>query len=225
MKYFESFPRTAFLLDTDIYNKQLVTDIFARSTFLREIANNTAAAYEYLVKDSDTPEVLAHKVYGDAYRSWIILLFNNIINPYYDWPMKNDALDNYIVSKYGQDLDVAKATIHHYEQETTKTSSYNGLVIDTEVTTKNISEYSLNYTTNAVYSTVSLPSTADTSLLVSTETISYATYTLTIKIVNKAVSNYTYELEENEKKRVIRLLDEKYVQRVEDEFRKLMSNG
>jgi hypothetical protein len=225
MKYFESFPRTQFLLDTDIYNRQVVTDILARSTFLREIANNTSIAYEYQVKDSDTPEVLAHKVYGDAYRSWIILLFNQIINPFYDWPLRNDALNNYITSKYGTSLTTAKATIHHYEQEITKTSMYGGLLLSKEVSTKGISAYSLNYVTNQIYATVSLPSTADTSLVVSTQTVNYPTYKLTIQTVNKAISNYTYELGENEKKRVIRLLDEKYVQRVEDEFRKLMSDG
>jgi hypothetical protein len=224
MKYFESFPKTSFLLDSDIYNRQAVTNIFARSTFLREIVNNTAAAYEYIVKDSDTPEVIAHKVYGDSYRSWIVLLFNNIINPYYDWPMRSDALDNYIISKYGQDLDTAKSTIHHYEKVTTKTASYNGLVIDKEVTTQALSEYSLNHTTNAIYATPSLPSTADTSLLLSNEEISYPTYNLSIQIVHKAVSNYAYELEENEKRRTIKLLDERYVQQVETEFRKLMSN-
>jgi len=226
MKYFESFPQTSFTLNSDspFANQQLVTNILARSTFLREIANNTAIAYEYNVKESDTAEIIAHKVYGDAYRGWIILLFNNIINPFYDWPLKNDALDNYISKKYNQNIDVARSTIHHYEKETTKKSVYNGLLIDEEVTTQIISEYQLNYTTGQITPTA-LPTVADTSVAVSSETINYSTYTLSIDIVNKAVSNYTYELNENEKKRKIKILDEKFVQRVEDEFRNLMLNG
>jgi len=226
MKYFESFPQTTFSLNTQssLSNIQLVTNILARSTFLREIANNTSIAYEYNVKESDTAEIIAHKVYGDAYRGWIILLFNNIINPFYDWPLKNDAFDNYITKKYGQNIDTARATIHHYEKETTKKSIYNGLLIDEEVTTQIISEYQLNYTTGQI-TPAALPTVADTSVAVSSETITYPTYTLTIDIVNKAVSNYTYEFNENEKKRKIKILDEKFVQRVEDEFRNLMSNG
>ena len=226
MKYFESFPQTTFSLNTQssLSNIQLVTNILARSTFLREIANNTSIAYEYNVKESDTAEIVAHKVYGDAYRGWIILLFNNIINPFYDWPLKNDAFDNYITKKYGQNIDTARATIHHYEKETTKKSIYNGLLIDEEVTTQIISEYQLNYTTGQI-TPAALPTVADTSVAVSSETITYPTYTLTIDIVNKAVSNYTYEFNENEKKRKIKILDEKFVQRVEDEFRNLMSNG
>ena len=224
MKYFESFPLTRFTLDTNNFSPQLVTNILARSTFLREIANNTSIAYEYSIKESDTPEILAHKVYGDAYRNWIILLFNNIINPFYDWPLKTDALNNYILEKYNQDIDAARTTIHHYEKETTKKSVYNGLLIDEQVDTQIISEYQLNYTTGVITPTA-LPSTADTSIAVSTEIVTYPTYTLTIDIVHKAVSNYTYEFNENEKRRKIKLLDEKYVQRVEDEFRNLMLNG
>jgi ribosomal protein S25 len=226
MKYFESFPLTSFTLDSNSpnANRQLVTNILARSTFLREIANNTSIAYEYNVKESDTAEIIAHKVYGDAYRGWIILLFNNIINPFYDWPLKSDALDNYIFKKYGQDIDTARSTIHHYEKETTKKSVYNGLLIDEEVTTQIISEYQLNYTTNVITPTA-LPTVADTSVAVSSETVTYPTYTLTIDIVHKAVSNYTYEFNQNEQRRKIKILDEKFVQRIEDEFRNLMTNG
>lgn len=226
MKYFESFPQTPFSLNTQssLQNIQLVTNILARSTFLREIANNTSIAYEYNVKESDTAEIIAHKVYGDAYRGWIILMFNNIINPFYDWPLKNDALDNYIAKKYGQDVDTARSTIHHYERQTTKKSIYNGLLIDEEVSTQIISDWQLNYSTNVI-TPAALPTVADTSVAVSSETVVYSTYTLTIDIANKAVSNYTYEFNENEKKRKIKILDEKFVQQVEDEFRNLMSNG
>jgi hypothetical protein len=224
MKYFESFPQTSYTLDTNTLSAQLVTNILARSTFLREIANNTSIAYEYSVKDTDTPEIVAHKIYGDPYRNWIILLFNQIINPFYDWPIKNDALEELIYKKYGQNIDVARSTIHHYEKEVTKKTLYGGIVIDTKVTTSAISEYELNYSTEQLIPRA-LPTVADTSVAVESKVITYPEYTLTMDTVHKAVSNYTYELELNESKRKIKILDEKYVQRVEDEFRNLMTNG
>lgn len=223
MKYFESFPGTLYTFDKNTINQQIVTDILARSTFLREIANNTSIAYEYNVKETDTPEIIAHKVYGDAYRSWIVLLFNQIINPYYDFPLTSVALDSYVENKYGQTLNQALTTIHHYEKEVTKEATYNGLLIDKTVETFIIGEFDVDYSDNSI-TPATLPGTADTSLVVSTETIAYPNYNLKITTVNKAVSNYTYEVNENEKKRKIRLLDEKFVQRVEDEFRSLMSN-
>lgn len=224
MKYFESFPGTLYTFDKNTINQQVVTDILARSTFLREIANNTSIAYEYNVKETDTPEIIAHKVYGDAYRSWIVLLFNQIINPYYDFPLTSVALDSYIENKYSQTINQALTTIHHYEKEVTKEAMYNGLIIDKTTETFIIGEFEVDYSDNSI-TPATLPGTADTSLVVSTETIAYPNYSLKITTVNRAVSNYTYEVNENEKKRQIKLLDEKFVQRVEDEFRSLMSNG
>ena len=224
MKYFESFPGTLYTFDKNTINQQVVTDILARSTFLREIANNTSVAYEYNVKETDPAEIIAHKVYGDAYRSWIVLLFNQIINPYYDFPLTSVALDSYIENKYSQTINQALTTIHHYEKEVTKEAMYNGLLIDKTTETFIIGEFEVDYSDNSI-TPATLPGTADTSLVVSTETIAYPNYSLKITTVNRAVSNYTYEVNENEKKRQIKLLDEKFVQRVEDEFRSLMSNG
>jgi hypothetical protein len=45
----------------------------------------------------------------------------------------------------------------------------------------------------------------------------------TIVTRNKAVSNYQNEINENEKRRKIKLLDPAYVTRVEQEFKQLMS--
>lgn len=224
MKYFESFPGTIYTFDKNSVNQQVVTDILARSTFLREVANNTSIAYEYNVKETDTPEIIAHKVYGDAYRSWIVLLFNQIINPYYDFPLTSAALDAYIQNKYNQTLNEALTTIHHYEKEITKETYVNGLLTDKAVETHIIGEFDIDYADNTIVP-AALPTTADTSLVVSTETIVFSDYTLKLTTVNKAVSNYTYEVNQNEAKRTIKLLDEKFVQRVEDEFRSLMSNG
>lgn len=224
MKYFENFTKVIYTFDKNVENQQLATNIFARSTFLREVANNSTVAYEYQVTDEDTPEVIAHKIYGDPFRSWIILLFNQIINPYYDWPLKNEVLDAYILKKYGQTVDQARSTIHHYEKRVTKTSTFQGVVLDETVETTRIGEYDVNFSTNVI-TPAAVPTTADTSVVVSTETLNYTTYILTIVTSYRAVSNYTYEFEENEKKRTIKLLESAYVQRVEDEFRELMING
>lgn len=224
MKYFENFPSLVYTFDKNTVNIQAVTDILARSTFLKDIVNNVDLSYAYEVKEEDTPEIIAYKAYGDAYRSWIILLFNNIINPYYDWPMKGRVLETYILNKYGQDVDQARSTIHHYEQEIKKVSSNQGVILNTTIEVSQISDYELNFATGQIVPRT-LPGVADTSLVVGTETTVYDSYTLTVTTTNKAVSNYTYEFNENEKRRQIKILDKKYVQRVETEFREIMSNG
>ena len=84
MKYFGAFTKTIYTFDKNTENQQLVVNILNRSSFLREVANNTDIAYDYQVQDSDTPEIIAHKIYGTPYRNWVILLLNNIVNPYFD---------------------------------------------------------------------------------------------------------------------------------------------
>lgn len=224
MKYFENFSSIIYTFDKNVENQQIVTNILARSTFLREVAENVDIAYEYQVTDEDTPEVIAHKIYGSAERSWIILLFNKIINPFYDWPLKNDVLDNYIFNKYGQTIDQARDTIHHYEKRVKKVSTYQGVTLEESTEISRIGEYDINFGTNVI-TPAPLPTTADTEVIVSTETLNYTTYILTLTTSYRAVSNYTYEFEENEKKRAIKLLEPAYVQRVEDEFKELMLNG
>jgi hypothetical protein len=98
------------------------------------------------------------------------------------------------------------------------------LLIDKSVETHIIGEYDVDYTDNSI-TPATLPGTADTSLTVSTETVAYPDYILKITTVNKAISNYTNEFNINESKRTIKILSEKYVQRVEDEFRSLMADG
>ena len=226
MKYFESFPRTAYTFDKNTINVNVVTNILARNTFLREVTNNIELSYEHIITDEDTPDTLAYKAYGDSYRSWIILLFNNIINPNYDWPMKTPVLDAYIEKKYSMTLEEAKTTIHHYARETKKVAAQAGVILNETTESSRISEYSVDYATNSIATqTISLPTIADSSLTISSEVVAYSGYTVTITTKNKAVSIYTFETEENEKRRTIRLLDPKYLDRVESEFRKLMTNG
>jgi len=224
MKYFENFPSLVYTFDKNTVNVQAVTDIFARTAFLRDIKNNVDISYEYQIQESDTPEIIAHKQYGDAYRSWIILLFNNLINPNYDWPLKSEVLDDYIQAKYNQTLDQATSTINHYEKVITKTQTFNGLLIDQTVESTLASEYDVDFATNRITPAV-LPVIPDTSITLSNETIQYPDYTLNILTEIKAVSNYQNEVDINEAKRNIRILDSQYVQIVETQFKELMRNG
>jgi hypothetical protein len=56
---------------------------------------------EYSIKDGERPEHIAERVYGDPGYHWLILLTNNIIDPYHGWYMSGSALEDYIQKKYG----------------------------------------------------------------------------------------------------------------------------
>lgn len=223
--YFSYFPSLVYTLDANNSSIQILTNIFARSTFLKNIAENTSAYFKYSIKDSDTPEIIADKIYGDPFRAWIVLLFNNIVNPNYDWPLKSEPLEDYIVNKYNQTIDEAKSTIHHYEQEVAQTISMNGMVLSRNSTSITITDKTFNYASGYLLNS-SVPTIPDTSLVINPDDqpIDLGNgQTLEIVITNTSVSNYMNEVNENEKKREIKLLNVPYVTLVENEFKKLMS--
>ena len=64
-------------------------------------ATNTTNYFYHTVKEGETPETLAHKYYGNAYFHWIIILMNNIVDPYYDWALPANKFEAMLTMKYG----------------------------------------------------------------------------------------------------------------------------
>jgi hypothetical protein len=99
-KYFNYFPKTFYTSNNDVNGVEAITNIIARFVFDSQLKENTSAFYPYQVQDSDTPEIIADKYYGNVEYHWVVLLFNNIIDPQFDWPLKSDTLIDYIDKKY-----------------------------------------------------------------------------------------------------------------------------
>ena len=83
---------------------------------MRAKLKSNALLYDtYDVKEGETPEMIAHKLYGDAELHWVILLVNEITDRYHQWPMTGGQFLDYLNDKYSN-----PDAIHHYE--TTQTS-------------------------------------------------------------------------------------------------------
>ncbi len=89
-KCFSYFPKTVYTLDSS--NADAVTSIVSRFGFESSFKNNTAVYYEYNIQDSDTPEIIASKFYGDSEKHWVVLMLNQIVDPQFDWPLDLDRL-------------------------------------------------------------------------------------------------------------------------------------
>ena len=113
MAYFSYFPTIAYDVrgTKNDQNIQLITNILVRIRKKLEIIN-LAFFEQYFVMEGDTPESIAHQVYGDSTLHWIIMYGNYMTNPYYDWPLGYRDLQKFINKKYG--VDNVNAT-HHYE--------------------------------------------------------------------------------------------------------------
>ena len=109
MAYFSAFPKGLYDLKKD-GNSKLVVDLMRRVKIKSSIVNETSLYDLYDVREGETPESLAFKIYGDSELHWIILLTNNITDRYYQWPLNSNDYENYLKDKYTN-----TDAVHHYE--------------------------------------------------------------------------------------------------------------
>lgn len=108
--YFSDFP-------TVEYNGVTVRNIILKPKIKDSVFGNEKNFYPYVIKDDLRPDQVAAFYYGNAEYMWLIFLANDIVDPYYQWPMTNSALNKFIADKYGS-LPAAKAKILHYKHKT-----------------------------------------------------------------------------------------------------------
>ena len=102
---------------------KLVTNLFKRVALRTKVKTNTSLFDTYNVKEGQTPEMIADKLYGDPNLHWIVMYVNNITDRYHQWPMTTPQFLAFINDKYS-DPD----GLHHYE--ITQTSGDTTVTID-----------------------------------------------------------------------------------------------
>jgi hypothetical protein len=200
--YFDNFPYFGYSLtgaNTDI---QWVTDVFRRTAPITDLLKNKQVFYTYLIADGETPEMIADRVYGSTKYHWVVTLLNNITDPLLDWPKSYANLVRFIVNKYGS-VASAAGSIHHYTMTETKVDSLGN---------SSTATYIIDVTK---YDSLSAPTPVVTTFS------SGATVTLTT--TRATVDNYTYEIDLNESKRSIQLLQPNFLPQIVTELESLSS--
>ena len=215
-KFFNYYPKTFYdLQDRHSPGVDTVTNIIARFGFEKKLKENESAFYKYSIKDSDTPEIIATKFYDHVERHWIVLLFNDIIDPQYDWPLESRNLIQYIDKKYSanQYADTANTSVTGlaWAQNTSNVYDYYKIITRTSADGTTIEEkISVDANTYANVAASSTSYTLNNNSTI-TETVSKETKTY-----------YDYEVELNEAKREIKLLKREFVPEVEKEFKRVI---
>ena len=139
--YFTKFP---YIIYDSVGNGEfkIVTNLLRRVAIRSKIKVNTLFFDTYDVKEGETPEMIAHKLYGDSELHWIVLLVNNVTERYHQWPKNNNQFLAYINDKYSN----VDAT-HHYE--ISQTSGDTTIKID--IGTDNTDYPAASIVTNAEY--------------------------------------------------------------------------
>ena len=201
MKYFRTIPTLRYETFDDSMQSKVVTNIFTRVRAKLEARTDRAIFYTYTVEDGQTPEVIAYKYYGSVDYTWVVLIFNDIMDPKFDWVLNSLELQSYIKNKYGS-IQSAVDNTQHYE-------TVELLAPD--------SEY--GYTQGEVVLEAGLEVPEDF-------TFSYGTgstpYFFNQEAATKKVTQFDYEVAQNEKKRSIQLLRRDFLPQFEEEFEALV---
>lgn len=221
MKYFSNFPSISYSLDDNDLEFKLIKNPLTRVRFVREILQNVKIFYEYDFSDSDSPEIIAHKLYEDPNRYWMVMFSNDLIDPYYDVPLKDADLDSLLVHKYGSVAN-AQSQIHHYERRTNIVTNKDGNISENEYVIE-LQQYSYDFDTGLVIENT-LP-TISNPVSISSESTEVANdgITITKTVKDYAISNYDYELNLNEGKRKIKLVRSELVSEIETQFKSLLN--
>ena len=89
---------------------QICKNILRRVAVREKVRTNTLLYDTYDVKEGESPESLADRLYGNTELHWVVLMVNNITDRYHDWPLSTPQFLDMIDEKY-DNVDA----IHHYE--------------------------------------------------------------------------------------------------------------
>jgi len=126
--FFDGFP----YINYDILgngDKQKIKNFFKRFDFRNSVRKFGTIYIKWIVRDEDTPQIIAHKLYNSTHYYWIILMINQMIDPTFDFPMTGEELSEYVDAKYGVEH---RRSLHHWESVSSEEvgSLPEGIIVD-----------------------------------------------------------------------------------------------
>lgn len=227
--YFEAMPLTLYSMEDDRSNVKLVTNITTRVKINEEVKNQYGLYDEYDVKDGETPELVAEKFYNNSQLHWIILHYNNIIDPRFDWVLETNNLVKYVTDKYSNING-----IHHYVDTNEAYTNGNVYLISSTAFGKfaagdviiNNTDPGIGYITtktsnsNVIVTVSSGGFGSGDQIKLNSNAQVNANITATVTISGTPVTNYIFEDTVNEAKRRIKVLKLAHVDPVIKDFKK-----
>ena len=197
--YFSQLPDFEYVNRTEdgkrISDYTKVKNLFKRGKLREDIFQDTTVFEQYQIQGDDRPDNVAQKVYGDSSLDWVVLLSNNIINIYEEWPLPQASFDEYIIEKYSMNYNTLYNGTHHYESNEVTNSQ--GVVI-----------FPKGVRVGAAQSVSYFDQVSNQQV--------------TVNPVSKGITNYDYETKLNEEKRRIRILKPEYIGAFISEHKQIM---
>ena len=207
MAYFKHLPNI--LYQSPLPDKQSsgdlieIKNIFRRSKLYDYLKDNISLFNKYIIRDGERPDTIAEDVYGSPQYDFVVILTAGITNITAEWPLQDYQMYDLALSKYGTETKMNE--VHHYETYEIKDSKGRqilppNLIVDVDF---KMDGSSLRYPTNRF---TLISQAGNTQLDDKNE------YTVATDNIARPVTNFEYEINENEKKRNIDLLRTGYLQ-------------
>ena len=220
MGYFNSIPDVAvpsFLPDKKSSNEYVIAkNIFRKIKILDSLEDSIILFDKYEVYEGERPDTIAKDLYGNAKLDFVVILSANITNIRNQWPLSEYDLYNYSHDKYGSEINA----LHHYQTVEVRDSKNrlileDGLVVNGDFQMDGPGkQYPVGTTWKAIR-----PSGTAVSLF--QDTLGGNPNDL-LNTIGVGISNWQYEVMENNKKRRISVLKKTYLQQFLEDFTRIM---
>ena len=108
--YFKQFPTT-------IKDKITLINLLKRVRIKSKVFDEAASYYPYVIQLNERIEHVAYNYYGDPNLTWLVLLSNDIVDPYFEWYLNPEEFNNFIEKKYGS-IAASQSIVKHYKNTT-----------------------------------------------------------------------------------------------------------
>lgn len=206
MTYFRKFSELLYQSPLEsrnsTYDYVRVKNIFRRAKIRDDFFRSSVTFNKYNIIGEERPDQISKKFYGSPEYDWVVLLSNNIINLRNEWPLSDSEFNNYIQSKFtASEL----TSPHHYETTVTFDTRGKMIVPGGKIVDSN---FSVTYFDEELQEVLNNQTIQGKSI--------------TINPV-RSISVYEYEIEQNEKKRNIYILNPNYLQTIIDDLEEIMT--
>ena len=217
MSYFKHFPDIFYPSPLSHKNSSgdyiNIKNIFRRTKLKDYLAGNVSLFNKYIIEDGDRPDTIAERLYGSSQYDFVVILVAGITNINHQWPVQDYQIYDIALSKYGSETKMNE--VHHYKTYEIKDSLGRqilppDLIVDDKF---KIDGSSLRYGSNRF----TLISEAGNRQLDDKNE-----YTVATDKIAKPVTNFEFEVDENEKNREIDVLQRGYLTTFVNDMRDIL---
>lgn len=120
---FQKMPKIKYQVDD--YNFFIAPDLTVHAKLKDYIKSYRGLTYvKYIVQNGERPDQVSSKLYGRPNLDWLVMMVNDIIDPFNEWPQSDAEINKQLIREYGN-LKTAASTIVEYRNN-------EGYVIDRE---------------------------------------------------------------------------------------------